>query len=677
MAYANYRDVALIAGRQAAKQALRDALTLAETTPVYAAVFGDSQETVISGAGVELNWLNSYACAQYGQSPASQLMPTTGTGWCAATLLAGDSVVGFEFTLTSATTTTITYSSLSATDDLYNGWWVQVYISNVAHERQVTDYNGTTKVLTLASALPSTPSGFVSLSPMKLSKVPPGYLGAIQASAGLGCIAGCRPDNSNAGSGGKGYFGIDPNVQMMKLPDAIASLATTDQYLSRWVFAKRPTPHLVSYISCPDDIPPSVDYFASTVDSGTLATAADLTGTSDQFLVRTAPAKFDADKPYPQVRAYDGVNNPLVAAPIIGVRFENPNGKGLLFDFFSHGGYSCTDLVRNHAEMGDFFAVMPQYKIAIIALSVNDAYSYGYTPAQFKVELLAAVALVRTELDPDVIVIWGDTPPVFSNDTIDGYYAEYPDVAREIAEDASDVVSINTRRALEQLNISQLTMEIGRSTLPWSSGTAYAVGDTAWNLAEAVAGTASDQKLYICNAINTNEKPPNVSYWDDATWVTAASYVVGDIVGYFGVAYYCVVAHSSSGSLIPATSPHLWLRLPEALYDTIHLSHEGSKDRAACQWALMMAVGGETGSGAGASVAEIIEGIKADAELGTGASGMVTRVTAAAVQSTTAAAEVVKIPRKASAITAGAAATETRTTVTDTENQLVETRVIS
>lgn len=41
------------------------------------------------------------------------------------------------------------------------------------------------------------------------------------------------------------------------------------------------------------------------------------------------------------------------------------------------------------------------------------------------------------------------------------------------------------------------------------------------------------------------------------------------------------------------------------------------------------------------------------------------------------AAEVAKIPRKATAISAGAASTETRTTVTDTTDELVETRVIT
>jgi hypothetical protein len=64
-----------------------------------------------------------------------------------------------SFALDDATSTTITLpAGANATNDYYNNWWVKVTSGvGVDNVRQITDYDGTTKVATLASAFTDTP----------------------------------------------------------------------------------------------------------------------------------------------------------------------------------------------------------------------------------------------------------------------------------------------------------------------------------------------------------------------------------------------------------------------------------------------------------------------------------------------------------------------------------------
>lgn len=72
------------------------------------------------------------------------------------------------------------------------------------------------------------------------------------------------------------------------------------------------------------------------------------------------------------------------------------------------------------------------------------------------------------------------------------------------------------------------------------------------------------------------------------------------------------------------------------------------------------------GGGADATAAKVVAAIKADAQLGIASGGLVAN-----------AAQVLHVPRSAGAIAAGAATTETRAVMIDTEAELVETRTIS
>jgi hypothetical protein len=88
----------------------------------------------------------------------------------------------------------------------------------------------------------------------------------------------------------------------------------------------------------------------------------------------------------------------------------------------------------------------------------------------------------------------------------------------------------------------------------------------------------------------------------------------------------------------------------------------------------------ELEGGSGASAAEIVAAINADAtqtEARTNASIAASQALIAATQATLAATEIGKVPRKLTAIAAGAVATETRTVVSDSVSQLVETKVIT
>jgi hypothetical protein len=71
-----------------------------------------------------------------------------------------------SFALDAATSTTITLpSGANATDDYYNNWWIKITSGSAANEvRQITDYVGSTKVATLATAFTTTPSASDNVS---------------------------------------------------------------------------------------------------------------------------------------------------------------------------------------------------------------------------------------------------------------------------------------------------------------------------------------------------------------------------------------------------------------------------------------------------------------------------------------------------------------------------------
>lgn len=84
----------------------------------------------------------------------------------------------------------------------------------------------------------------------------------------------------------------------------------------------------------------------------------------------------------------------------------------------------------------------------------------------------------------------------------------------------------------------------------WSAVTAYRVGEIVRNGGYTYAATAD----------NTNQQPPNPSYWSKlnegikwrGTWASGTNYILGDAVKYGPFSYICVQAHlSSSGASRP------------------------------------------------------------------------------------------------------------------------------
>ena len=78
----------------------------------------------------------------------------------------------------------------------------------------------------------------------------------------------------------------------------------------------------------------------------------------------------------------------------------------------------------------------------------------------------------------------------------------------------------------------------------WNSGTAYKVGDVI-----RLSGYT-----YVAMLDNTNQKPPNLTYWEQLNpgirwlgpWANGYGYVLGDAVRYGPNSYICVLAHTSA-----------------------------------------------------------------------------------------------------------------------------------
>jgi hypothetical protein len=93
----------------------------------------------------------------------------------------------------------------------------------------------------------------------------------------------------------------------------------------------------------------------------------------------------------------------------------------------------------------------------------------------------------------------------------------------------------------------------------WMNTRTYAVGDVVYQ-----GGV-----WYRCVASSTNNSPPNTTYWENAlggsvsSWVSGVDYNLGDAV-YYGTNnqwYRCVLAHTSSGSILPDNTAY-WANTP-------------------------------------------------------------------------------------------------------------------
>jgi len=80
----------------------------------------------------------------------------------------------------------------------------------------------------------------------------------------------------------------------------------------------------------------------------------------------------------------------------------------------------------------------------------------------------------------------------------------------------------------------------------WNSGTTYKVGEVVNN----------NGFTYVATANNTNQKPPNASFWSlmnqgiewRATWANATAYELGDAVKYGPNSYICIQGHTSNSA---------------------------------------------------------------------------------------------------------------------------------
>lgn len=70
-----------------------------------------------------------------------------------------------------------------------------------------------------------------------------------------------------------------------------------------------------------------------------------------------------------------------------------------------------------------------------------------------------------------------------------------------------------------------------------------------------------DGYVYVAILDNTNQKPPNATYWQlvipgrlwTGNWLSGNPYVLGDLASYAGITYECILAHSASSGNLPPT----------------------------------------------------------------------------------------------------------------------------
>lgn len=168
----------------------------------------------------------------------------------------------------------------------------------------------------------------------------------------------------------------------------------------------------------------------------------------------------------------------------------------------------------------------------------------------------------------------GVTPgPVLTN-TLEALQALKGNIKALLWIQGSTDVSAESKSTLKSIWLQVLTemRNACGGSIPVFIGDSCRRGDTAsaeipyetWNeIVEELA--AENDWIY---ELPTTKDVPMVAEWNSPAWVSGVAYAVGDTVRYSNNNYYCRLAHTSSGSILPTNTTY-WIQ------DNVHVNDAG------------------------------------------------------------------------------------------------------
>lgn len=163
---------------------------------------------------------------------------------------------------------------------------------------------------------------------------------------------------------------------------------------------------------------------------------------------------------------------------IAGARFRNvTNPAGMVFHSFSQGGYRCDSWTASHAQAYTFLRAC-SIDIFMITLGVNDMIGAGQSPATYKTNLLALIAILR-QANPSAKFVLRVEPYQSYTNGFGSNFDQLAGVHKEIVDADYSCILINTRRRMHILGQSATNEDatglVDRGL--WAASTAYSVGD--------------------------------------------------------------------------------------------------------------------------------------------------------------------------------------------------------
>lgn len=240
----------------------------------------------------------------------------------------------------------------------------------------------------------------------------------------------------------------------------------------------------------------------SQIDSGT--TAMDLVSDTLSMKSQTIGPHTFSSSPYLRIQ-FDGshASNPCRFA---GVRFRNATDtRGMSFTFFSDGGKMIRDAQIDHPNMGAFIRGLG-FDFVIRPMGTNDAYSgSGYTAAEWKAQILADAAWLRSEVfqDPTFPIIYlMDDYRLGGTAGQNTQYDQYPGVIDEVELLIGNVAGVNLRRGTQRSGFGPSTLDLTGLTSKgeWAALTVYSVNDRVW----IKIGTSGFYRHFKCIVAHTS-----------------------------------------------------------------------------------------------------------------------------------------------------------------------------
>lgn len=557
----------------------------AQTGPVWVAGFGDSQESQ-SGDNV-IFATNEELFATFGTSPGSSNLKPGGiaTTFCGGTSASGQFVGDSQFTVTSATTTSITSTGFTSATDLYKDFWVRVTVGANQEWARVISQSAQTITIT---ALTGTPSGTFRLYPYDPRAVPPNCFGSVHVSSTTGPLLICYPDNKGTyNSRYRGYLANEVNVSFLPLPAVPASLSSAQSYTLSTLHVKRSATAVNTTLSHKPNTIPVQDYsggLQTTLDSNfiTAAQALSTDATDTQFILKQTTMPFAATKPYLQAQ-FAASTAGAGAHPIAIGRWKVPNGRGMIVDWFGGGGFTADRYSAWHPNMKKFFDAWEKYDFCLVHLGANDS---NVNSATFKTNLVNLISHIRTSTGCSLVVLVTDPPASSLSGSNQTNLDEQAGVMKEVADEDTlrAVVVLNTRRLFEISGFTKASETSVAYRGQYGTGTAYVVGDIVFDGLISSTDTAASNRYYRCTANTTGNRPPNASFWEDITWRPNTSYASGVTLAYYlpntELALYTTIrAITSTSSATPERSAD-YTRVEGLTVDGIHLTPEAQRMQA-------------------------------------------------------------------------------------------------